>query len=123
MQETLAKFELNDMLPIALTVVVLGIGVAYGLTVSEDIRDDIGKGACEDDGGNLTSYNETNGYCYVAGDSSTLKATSLSAGYNASESAIEGVGKLPEKLPLIMTVIVAVIVIGLIVRYLLQGVQ
>ena len=34
------KFQIGDMLPIALTLVVLGIGVAYGLNVMEDVKDD-----------------------------------------------------------------------------------
>ncbi len=36
-----AKFQIQDMLPIALTLVVLGIGVAYGLSVMEDVQGDM----------------------------------------------------------------------------------
>jgi len=38
--------------------------------------------------------------------------------YNATNHAIEGVAKIPEKLPLIATVVVAAVIIGIIVRYL-----
>jgi len=36
-----ARFEIKDMLPIALTLVVTGIGVAYGLNVMEDVQGDL----------------------------------------------------------------------------------
>jgi len=36
-----ANFEIRDMLPIALTLVVMGIGVAYGLNVMEDVQGDM----------------------------------------------------------------------------------
>ena len=52
MQELEAKFEIRDMLPIALTVVVLGIGVAYGLNVMEDVESDFTPGTA---GANATA--------------------------------------------------------------------
>ena len=33
-------FDIRDLLPIGLTLVVLGIGLSYGLTVMEDVQDD-----------------------------------------------------------------------------------
>jgi len=45
--------------------------------------------------------------------------TAGTAERNASEAAIQGVGKIPEKMPLIATVIVAAIIIGILVRYLM----
>jgi len=42
-----AKFEISDMLPIALTLVVAGIGIAYGLQVMGDVRDDMAAGSQE----------------------------------------------------------------------------
>lgn len=80
-----AKFEIGQLLPIGLTLVVLGIGLAYGLQVMGDVRDDM-----------------TNG---------TYEA-------NATDDALEGVAKLPEKLPTIVTVVVAAVIIGILVRYL-----
>ena len=35
------EFEIRDMLPIGLTFVVLGIGLAYGLNVMSDVQDDM----------------------------------------------------------------------------------
>jgi len=85
MQKKVMEFEIRDMLPIGLTFVVLGIGLAYGLNVMGDVKDDMTTGTAE---------------------------------RNASEDAIAGVAKIPEKLPLIATVVVAAIIIGILVRYL-----
>ena len=53
----------------------------------------------------------------IMGDvKSDMTAESVEA--NATDSAISGVAKLPEKMPLIATVVVAAIVIGILVRYL-----
>jgi len=40
MQKQVCEFDITDMLPIGLTFVVLGIGLAYGLNVMGDVRDD-----------------------------------------------------------------------------------
>ena len=40
MQITVLKFEVQDLLPIGLTLVVLGIGLAYGLNVMSDVQSD-----------------------------------------------------------------------------------
>jgi len=36
-----AKFQIGDLLPLSLTIVVAGIGMAYGLSVLADVRDDM----------------------------------------------------------------------------------
>ena len=41
------KFDIRDMLPIGLTFVVLGIGLAYGLNVMGDVRGDMTTGSAE----------------------------------------------------------------------------
>ena len=86
MQKTVSKFEIRDMLPIGLTFVVLGIGLAYGLEVMGDVKTDL---------------------------------TVDSAEYNATNDAITGVAKIPEKMPTIAKVVVAAIIIGILVRYLM----
>lgn len=43
----LSEFQIQDMLPIALTLVVVGIGTAYGLDVLSDINDDFTAGTLE----------------------------------------------------------------------------
>jgi len=78
------KFELNQLLGVALAIVVLGIGTAFGLNVLSEIKSDF---------------------------------TASSAEANATQDAIDGVAKIPEKLPLIVTVVIAAIIIGIIVRF------
>ena len=42
-----AKFDIRDLLPIGLTFVVLGIGLAYGLNVMGDVQDDMTSNTAE----------------------------------------------------------------------------
>ena len=113
-----AKFDIQDMLPIGLTLVVLGIALAYGLQVMGETRDDMGEEVCAARGDAYVLYDSTNKVCYEPVDSNT-SALSGDAQYNATGYAIEGVSKLPEKLPTIVGVIVAAIIIGILVRYML----
>ena len=94
-----AKFQIQDMLGIGLTMVVLVIAIAYGLQVTGDVKQDM--------------YEDNLG----AGCNSTDKYA-CGAAYNATEDGITGVAKLPEKLPMIATIVVAAIVIGILVNYL-----
>jgi hypothetical protein len=41
MERKVCKFDITDLLPIGLTFVVLGIGLAYGLNVMGDVRGDM----------------------------------------------------------------------------------
>ena len=40
MENKYAEFQIQDLLPIAMTLVVTGIGVAFGLNVMSDVQDD-----------------------------------------------------------------------------------
>jgi len=40
MKKQIAKFDIKEILPIALVLVVAGIGIAYGLNVQADVRSD-----------------------------------------------------------------------------------
>ena len=42
-----AKFDLKDLLPVALTFVVTGIGIAFGLSVMADVQGDFTAGSTE----------------------------------------------------------------------------
>ena len=98
----ISEFEINDLLPIALTFVVVGIGVAYGLQVLGDLKTDfVGQQA-------VTATCNTSSGVY----------TGCGVEYNATQAAVVGVGKIPNKLPLIATVVVAAVIIGILVRYL-----
>ena len=106
MQKKVCKFDISDMLPIGLTFVVLGIGIAYGLNVISDVKLDIMK----------TDSNFGAAGCTGVGNGENCTDASV----NATSSSIEGVAKIPEKMPLIATVVVAAIIIGILVRYLMM---
>jgi len=91
------KFQLSELLGVGFTLVVLGIGIAYGLQILGDVRDDF-----------VTGENNCN-------DTDT---SACGVEWNASNSAATGVSKIPEKLPTIATVIVAAVIIGILVTYL-----
>ena len=52
MEYKVSEFEIQDLLPIGLTFVVTGIGIAYGLNVMGDVKDDMTTNSAE--------YNATN---------------------------------------------------------------
>ena len=45
--ENVCVFDIRQLLPIALTIVVAAIGVSYGLEVMGDIKDDMTAGSAE----------------------------------------------------------------------------
>ena len=111
--QTEMRFEIGDLLPIAMTLVVAGIGIAYGLNVMGDLRDDM---ICQTSG---YGWSDTYKICCSAnGATCTTNDTSYSYAGNSTIDAIVGVSKIPAKLPLIVTVVVAAIIIGILVRYL-----
>lgn len=97
-------FEVADLLGVAMTLVVLGIGIAYGLNVVGDVRDDF----CQygsDVSGCLNSTGGTSDRVY-------------SMEYNASNEGALAIAKIPQKLGLVVTVVLAAVIIGVLVRYL-----
>ena len=107
--KTETKFDIGSLLPIGLTIVVLGIALAYGLQVMGDIQDD----NIVENTGYHCAQNSTNGTTGV------LLYDGCGASYNATADAVLGVAKIPNKLPMIVTVVVAAVIIGVIVRYLM----
>ena len=132
-----AKFQISEMLGIGLTLVVLGIGIAYGLEVMGSVKDDIAEADCE---GTLFHYDSNEVACYkcpnstfdtfAASDNTCANSSGgtggnvsgtlqgASAEFNATNDAVTGVAKIPSKLPTIATVIVAAVVIGILITYL-----
>ena len=117
-----SHFRVEDMLPIGMTLVVLGIAIAYGLQVMGDVRDGM---SCASVGTGLTSaFNKSTHQCYVVNATGSKVCSGCgngvanSAEINATVSAITGVAKIPAKLPTIVTVIVAAVIIGILVNYL-----
>lgn len=102
------EFEIADMLPIGLTLVVTGIGIAYGLSVVGDMKTDMIKDKTLSWGCNSTINGGTGN-----------NITGCGADVTAAGDVVTGVAKLPSKMPLIVTVVVAALVIGILVRYLM----
>lgn len=107
-----ARFEVQDILPISLTIIVAGIGIAYGLSVLGDLKDDFGDSACATSPPNAnasfatyTTYDTATGMCT---NGSHYRAATEDY-FNASGDNITAVAKFPSKLGLIVTVIVAAI--------------
>lgn len=46
-QKQVAKFQVGDILPLSLTIVVAGIGMAYGLNVLGDVQSDMTANSAE----------------------------------------------------------------------------
>jgi len=99
-------FEVGDLLGIGMTLVVLVIGLAYGLEVTGDIRSDMITQNIADDG-TSAGCNATSGIY-----------TGCSGEVNATTSGIAAIAKIPEKLGTIVTIIIAAVIIGILVRYL-----
>ena len=110
-----AKFQIQDLLAIGMTFVVLGIALAYGLQITGDVQDDIGTDHCTSRADAFTSYNATDGQCWN-GSYNYIPPTA--AQFNATSDAITGVSKIPEKMPTIATVVVASVILGILVTYL-----
>jgi|TARA_Y100000034_G_C6796257_1_gene356919 hypothetical protein len=107
------RYSVQELLGVGFTLIVLGIGLAYGLEVLTDVRDDLGSNAQCDSG---HTYNATDATCYDS--QGVLNSTAQLGPLNATNDAVTGVTKIPEKLPTIATVIVASVIIGILVTYL-----
>jgi hypothetical protein len=97
------NYSIQELLGVGMTLIVLGIGIAYGLDVLTDVREDFVS--------NTQSAGTGNGCNATHRTDCTLE-------YNATQNAVVGVGKIPEKLPTIATVVVASVIIGVLLTYL-----
>ena len=93
-----ARFEIGQLLPLGLTLVITVIGIAIGLDVASDLQSD-----------------------YVT-NTAGCNATDTSAcggAYNASADGMGGIGKITGKLPIIGTAVAFAVILGILVRYLM----
>lgn len=117
MDKRVCHFEIGDLLPIGLTLIVVGIGLSYGLNVISDQKNDLGIDGCAARSDGFTTYNSTSGQCM----NSTLSQSAVgTAEFNGSVNSIGGIAKIPEKMPTIATVVIAAVIIGILVRYLMM---
>ena len=110
-----ARFEIKELLGVGFTLLVLAIGMAYGLEVMTDIEDDMGVSGCSARSDTHTSYNSSANQCY---NSSGDHVGVDTAPFNATGAGITGVAKIPSKIPTIATVVLASMIIGILVTYL-----
>lgn len=119
MRRRTAHVEISDILPFALTLVVAGMGIAFGLDILDDTRDDIGQSVCKARTDSFTGYDTASNVCTNTSGNTAVPAA---AQFNATTDTITGVAKFSDKMGLIATVIVAALVIGLLVRFLFMRV-
>lgn len=100
--------ELQDLLPVGVTLIVVGLVLAFGLQI-------IGETTPEMCSSGYT-YNTSSEYCMDSTNYSSELWT-RTAQLNGTLDAREGVAKFPSKIPLIATVVVAVVIIGILIRY------
>jgi len=92
-----AEFDIKDILPIVLIIVVAGIGAAFGLQVMTDVQTDM-----------------------LTGEAGCNATSSANCGndYNGTGDAVEGVTNITSKFGIIGSVVAAAIILGILVRYL-----
>jgi len=110
------NYSVQELLGVGFTLIVLGIGIAYGLEIMADSRDDFGTDSCADT--TLTGYNASSLKCYNTSNQAQAEVSPQTAQWNSTVDGITGVAKIPEKLPTIATVVVASVIIGILVTYL-----
>ena len=104
--------NLEFLLTAGITLVVVGIALAFGLQVQGEVRDQIGVADCTSRTDGFTSYNSTNMLCTNSTGGTVSVGTSS---FNASGDAIDGVSALTGQMPTIGLIVAAVIIIGLLI--------
>ena len=89
-----------------IAIVVIGLIATFGLDMLTDLRDD----SCA----SAYTYNTTSGVCQQNANISITTTTTM---LNATNDAVSGVAKIPDKLPLLAGAVVAVVIIVLLVRW------
>lgn len=98
MEKKICKYNIAEILPIAITIIVIGLGITFGLDIMGDMQDDFITGAA---------------------DCNSTTEIGCGADYNATRDASQAVSKFADKLGIIVTIIIAAILIGILVRYLM----
>ena len=111
-----AQIEVRDLLGIGMSLVVLIIGLAYGLDVTGDVKQDFGEEGCADIT-DYTYFNETAGLCQNVSADASYQSPGTSE-FNATVDGMDAVSKITDKLPTVALVIMAAVIIGILIRYL-----
>ena len=110
--ETLVEFQIGDLVPIGLALIVSGLILAYGLSIVSDTRNS-GVQKCDN---SSWTYNATSGGCCDPVKCVTAE-TGTSAAYNGTRSIGESLANITTKIPTIATIVIAAIVIGILLKY------
>ena len=122
-QTNTVKFQIQELLGIGMSLVVLGIGLAYGMQIIGDVRDDKATADCAGyppTHANYTTYNAATGRCT---DGVATGSIPVSPQYNGTAQSLDAVAKIPEKLGTVVTVIIAAVIIGVLITYLYSRFQ
>jgi hypothetical protein len=113
MDKRIVKVQLNELLGIGFTIIVLGLGLAYGLQILGDVKTEMGEVACATDP-LFPTYDAVAGQCTNSTDFQVVD----SAQFTGVDSTVTAVAKMPEKLPTLVTVIMAAAIITVLLTYL-----
>jgi len=102
--------EVGEIFSVAMTFVIVGIGVSYCIVVLESSKDSLA--TCPA----LRSYNETSDKCYLLTNTSDT-IDPVNDAYVSQTDTIDGVDNFPEKLPLLATILIAALIIGILIKY------
>jgi hypothetical protein len=94
--------DIQDLFPIAITFVAIGVLLSFGLSVQTDIRDDFaGFANCGQNS---------------SGGTSVKIYTACGYDYNASQNSVVASSNLSGKLPVLGTILIAAIVVGVLIK-------
>lgn len=105
--------EVDQLLPLGITLLVITIVLAFGLQVLHEVKDGIGEDSCAARTDGFTTYNVSSGFCRNSTGGQKVVGT---AQFNGTEDGQLGVAKITDKLPTIGLVIAAVVIIAILVR-------
>ena len=95
--------DLQDLFPLAVTFVALGILLSFGMSVQASVRDTFD--------GNLNCGTNSSG-----GSGGSIFYTNCSYEYNSTQSSIQANNNLSTNLPILGTIVIAAIVVGVLVK-------
>ena len=112
------RFDMKDLLPIGIGLVVFAIAIGFGLQITGDMKADFGDNACASRSDTYKTFNVTSAKCY---NDTTMKSAEVgpnNAAVDGAADSITAIAKFPDKLGILVTVILAAIVIGVLVKFL-----
>jgi hypothetical protein len=105
-QQTIVEFDIQDLLPIGITIGILGVALSYFGSLQEATRD-----------AQVTDNGAATATCNL----SIHRFDGCGMVVNISRYALTGTNKLASNIPLIVGAIVIAVVIGILLRYFVFG--